>query len=83
MNWIIFGIVATLCIVSIGIGIGGMVHYQRHPANPEDVEKGNTLPQKVLSRTFKIIAFYTLAVIALIVIFGIILIVWVIIKNIH
>jgi hypothetical protein len=83
MNWIIFGIVTTLCIVSIGIGVGGFVHYRRHPLNPEDVEKGNTLPQKVLFRFFKVFAFYILAVVALNVIFGIILIVWLIIKNIH
>jgi hypothetical protein len=83
MNWTIFGIVAALCIISIGIGVGGFVYYRLHPLNPEEVEKGNTFPQKVLFRFFKVIAFYILAIVALNVIFGIILIVWLIVKNIH
>ena len=81
MDWDIFGIVAIVLIIYVIAGVGAAIHYKRHPVNPKDFEKGNTLPQKILHVYLKAVGFLIVTLVAIIAILGIILIVWLIIKN--
>ncbi len=81
MNWGIFGIVAIVSIIYVIVVAGAVIYYKRHPVNPKDFENGNTLPQRILNTYFKTVGFLMVTLVAIIAIFGIILIVWLIIKN--
>ena len=81
MNWIIFWII-TYFVLSISVVVGTIIYYIRHPDRMEKIPKRNLKIENIIYKFFKVYAYIMIVLVVFNAAIALILVIWLIIKNV-